>query len=215
MKIGSKQSSIASWIIVTALLALPLAVSGCKGKSGSSGITVNSDGVDTGITGDTISGESGGTSGSATTCDATKGGQLYDSKGCANCHGVLAASTKTGATYQRMKDGIANYAAMQQYASLTDDEIYDIMFALGDSNGCEKPVSSPVADSGTGTPSDSSSGGSSDQTTTGISDPTGLTGVLPGTDGLTGGLPGTGDLTDVLPGADELTGLLPGVGGIL
>jgi len=92
-----KQSSIVTGFIVMVLLALPLAFAGCGGGSSPiSGPTAGSDNLTTASV----------TSASANTCDATKGGQLYESKGCASCHGVLAASTKTGVTYQRIKDGI-------------------------------------------------------------------------------------------------------------
>ena len=175
-------------------------------------------------------------------CDSTKGGELYDSKGCGSCHGILAASTKTGATYQRIKDGIANNpGTMGQYSTLTDDEIYDIAFALGDTNGCEKPTTSSDADTGASDGTDTGAGdgsGGGDQSGTpsipdlpgvlpGIPDLPGvgdLTGTLPGAGGtgslsgvgdLTGSLPGVGDLTGgSLPGVGDLTGSLPGVGDL-
>jgi len=149
MKSFQKQSSIVSWYIVIALLTLPLVFSGCSSGTASTTSAVTS-GADTGAASE-----------SAVTCDATKGGQLYDSKGCAGCHSSLAASTKTGATYQRIKDGITNNpGTMGQYSTLTDDEIYDIAFALGDTKGCEKP--SGASGSGSGNTGGTSSSGTAD-----------------------------------------------------
>ncbi len=172
---SQRRSSMASSIIIVALLMLTFVIAGCSSGSGggSSSGTAGSDSMNTGAT---------GSSESAIACDATRGGQLYDSTGCKNCHGILASSTKTGATYSRIKAGIdGNMGGMGQYASMSDDDIYDIAFALGDTNGCEKAAPGTGGDTGgdTGSGSGTGSGSDADVPATGNgSDSTGLLGQL-------------------------------------
>jgi mono/diheme cytochrome c family protein len=63
---------------------------------------------------------------------APDGAALYNSN-CTACHGALASSAKTGATFTRIKWGLANVPLMSatNLQALTDDEIHAISHALG------------------------------------------------------------------------------------
>jgi len=59
----------------------------------------------------------------------SNGGTLYASY-CAGCHGVLASSSKLGATVQRIQNGINTVSDMKTLSSLTADQIKQISDTL-------------------------------------------------------------------------------------
>lgn len=113
---NSKKAVVAVAMILTAAV---LSLAGCG--AGTSGRDQSATTLPTNST----------SSGATVTPTALDGAALYASN-CAGCHGVLASSSKTGATVARIQSAISsNVGGMGSMSSLTPDMIQAISVALG------------------------------------------------------------------------------------